>query len=254
VRFSRSWSDSSEKTTQDPAKSRKNGVALPMLAMETEMKTQPTICGGRGFTWVELLVVICVIAVVAVLLFPALAAAKRKQLKIGCISNLKQNGLAYRIWAGDNGDKYSMQSVLTNDAIMKLVGSGNAYILWQTTSNQLSTPKEVVCPADKERNVAASFRQGFSDANISYFLNLDASDGYPQMMLCGDDNLVVNGVRARPGILNLSTNASVGWTKERHGGTGNIALSDGSVQTVTSTALQQAVQSAGIATNRFVIP
>src|SRR5208283_468971 len=106
-----------------------------------------------------------------------------------------------------------------------------AYVLWQTMSNELVTPKILVCPDDNQRTEAVSFTQNFSDANISYFFSLDAADAYPQMILYGDDNLAVNGVRVRPGILNLWTNTSVAWTKERHGGAGNIALSDGSVQT-----------------------
>ena len=40
------------------------------------------------------------------MLLPALAAAKKKAQKINCINNLKQVGLAFRIWEGDNGDKY----------------------------------------------------------------------------------------------------------------------------------------------------
>ena len=214
-----------------------------MLAMETEMKTQRVACGGGGFTLTELLVVICVVAVVAVLLLPGLAASKRKNEKINCINNLKQIGLASRIWEGDNGDKYPMQSALTNDAMIKLISDGKAYVLWQTMSNVLGTPKNLVCPADKQRTAAVSFTQNFSDANISYFISLDASDAYPQMILFGDDNLAVNGVRVRPGILNLWTNTPFSWTKERHGGAGNIGLSDGSIQTTTSTALQAAVQS-----------
>jgi prepilin-type N-terminal cleavage/methylation domain-containing protein/prepilin-type processing-associated H-X9-DG protein len=221
----------------------KNDAALPMLAMETEMKAQRTMHNGTGFTLTELLVVICVIGLLAVLLLPALAAAKRKHATIGCINNLKQIGLAFRIWEGDNGDKFPMQYAATNDALMKLVSDGNAYVLWQTMSNELN-PKLLVCPADQQRTAAASFTQNFSDANISYFLILDASDAYPQMMLCGDDNIAVNGVRVRPGILNLPTNTVVGWTKERHGGTGNIALSDGSVQSARDFGLA----------NRLVIP
>ncbi len=229
-------------------------VALPMPAMETEMKTQRTTSCGRGFTLTELLVVICMFAVVAVLLLPVLAATKHKQSTIDCINNLKQIGLASRIWEGDNGDKYPMQLVVTNNATMKLISDGNAYILWQTMSNELSTPKLLACPADKQRTAAASFNQNFSDANISYFLTLDAADAYPQMILSGDDNFAVNGVRVHPGILNLHTNAPVEWTKERHRGTGNLALSDGSIQTTTVNAMQRAFRQTGFATNRLLIP
>src|ERR1019366_7242727 len=129
-------------------------VALPMLAMEAEMTIQQTTRGGRGFTLTELLVVICVVAVVVALLLPALAAAKRKHSTIGCVNNLKQIGLASRVWEGDNGDKYPMQFALTNDAVMKLVSSGNAYVLWQTMSNELATPKILACPADEQRTEA----------------------------------------------------------------------------------------------------
>jgi hypothetical protein len=91
---------------------------------------------------------------------------------------------------------------------------------------------------------------------ISYFIGLDAEDKYPQMILSGDDNLEVNGVRVRPGVLNLSTNTTVGWTKERIGkfhGLGNIGLADGSVQTVVLN-LQPLLANTGTATNRLVIP
>ena len=202
----------------------------------------------------ELLVVVCVVAVVAVLLLPGLAASKRKNEKINCINNLKQIALASRIWEGNNSDKYPMQLAVTNEAMIKLISDGNAYVLWQTMSNVLGTPKILVCPADKQRTAAVSFTQNFSDANLSYFLSLDASDAYPQMILFGDDNLAVNGVRVRPGILNLPRNASVGWTMERHRGTGNLGLSDGSVQTIAINAMQQAFRQTGFATNHLVIP
>src|SRR5204862_5509483 len=56
-----------------------------------------------GFTLVEMLVVVAVIAILAALLLPALARSRASAQRIKCVSNLHQLGLAARMYWDDSG-------------------------------------------------------------------------------------------------------------------------------------------------------
>jgi prepilin-type processing-associated H-X9-DG protein len=220
------------------------------------MKTRCTVRKGNAFTLIEVLVVIFVTGVLIVLFLPALATSGRgsnRSKRISCVNNLKQTGLAFRLWAGDNGNKFPIGISATNADAMKLITNGKAYVLWQMMSNELSTPKILYCPADIEHAPATSFSNGFSDTNISYFFGLDVTTNETQMILTGDYNLAVNGIPTRTGILTLWTNSAVAWTAARHKFAGNIGLADGSVQMVTTLGLISAISNAA-APSRLVIP
>jgi len=134
----------------------------------------------KAFTLIELLVVIAIIAILAAMLLPALAAAKRKAQKINCVSNLKQTGIAYRIWEGDNNDKYPMAVSYTAGGASEYMNHGgtiaggtsdpntplaNPYapgMVFMVMSNELATAKILFCPSDSIHTGGQGYATNFS--------------------------------------------------------------------------------------------
>jgi len=207
-----------------------------------------------AFTLIELLIVVLVVVVFVSLLIPSLACQRRMVLTKQCQSNLQHAGIAFRTWTGSEDGRYPPATEAAFGGTKELANSGQAFVHLRVMSNELGSPTILVCPADPARTPCTNFNFGFGDSNLSYFVSLDAMDTYPQMFLAGDRNLAVAQRPLTNGLLTLTTNMPLGWTKAIHGSCGNILLSDGSVQFWDSSRLCQANGYQGWATNRLVIP
>ena len=177
-----------------------------------------------------------------------------KASRINCVSNLKQIGLAFRMWSNDHGDKFPMALPVsgTNGGTMNFNLTGEVWRHFQIISNEINSPKVFVCPDDGQRSRTGDWSVFTNNAHISYFVGLDADETMPQTILTGDRNMISPTVKPIKGVLNLTANDRVEWTKAMHNQAGNVGLADGSASEATSMQLSKQFQAALVSTTQAV--
>ena len=210
----------------------------------------------QGFTALEIIVVIAVVALLAGLILPMMSRPKNRHHRIGCVSNLKQVALAARMWANDHGDKFPWQVSTSTNGTMELVNGPIVASHFLVMSNELNSPKVLACGHDLKRTKVAWWHE-LGDQNLSYFVGLDSNEANPQSILSGDRN-ITGGLRVTNRVFQFTSNSVVGFTKELHTNCGNLALGDGSAQQVSRSALSNQINadlfSSGQPALRLAIP
>jgi prepilin-type processing-associated H-X9-DG protein len=224
-----------------------------------------------AFTLAELIVIIAVMAILAMLLLPAMVTAKEKSQRIQCAGNLKNIGMAVRMTSPDNSMSIPVAAGSATGESSKAVDVQKAMLLFRhflILPNEMNRARALVCPSD-QRTKAAGFGKSLPEArawslimpasgprNVSYFIGLNAEETMPRSLLSGDRNLMIfpgEGVIKPHTNITLSTlcqfgtnKATAGWSeKEMHKGQGNVVLGDGSVRQMNGSSIQAAINQPG---------
>lgn len=208
----------------------------------------------------DLIALVVLVTLFLLVVMPALTRNRGKSPRVKCTSNLKQAALAFLLWSQDNGTDSNSPGYPTR--LHDVLGTSREPIdnsqmvdAFQAISNQLYTPGVLICPGDKKRKPADSFK-ALTTRNMSYFLAMDLNATNANQVLLGDRDLAVNGTQVPPGILRVTDPEAISWAGLIHGRNGgNVALIDGSAHQVTTKGLRDLLQYTGFATNnRFLIP
>ena len=225
----------------------------------------------RAFTRVELLAVLVAVAGLGLLVLPALGASASRSRVTQCFNNLRQVGAGFHAWAMTHGEKFPWQVRKADGGLGNLDGQSpaslNPYVHFAIASNELVTPRVLVCPSDYPKRVAADFNgssgggflhTSFRNSALSYFIGLDATLDRPATMLSGDRNIRTSRA-ATCGATGIAANhldgqdPGVNFTNAVHGLYGQVGLADGSVQSGDGALLRKLSLNSGDGFDAFAI-
>ena len=206
----------------------------------------------RAFTRTELLVVLAVLALLSMVILPALANSRPRSARVICANNLRQIGMGFQLWGNDHDDQAPWEIRLEQGGTQLHPLGVNAWLHFAWISNELNSARVLLCPSDPGR-VAEDFTfnpiGGYLNPNYrnlatSYFLS-HAFYGAQYAMFAGDRNLgwdSTGGCSRFPQVYNVDARRpTFGWDTSLHNEAGNIVRLDGRVNQYSNEELRAAV-------------
>ncbi len=225
----------------------------------------------RGFTLVELLVVLAVLGILAAMLLPALARGRARAHATTCANNLRQVGLAFQLYLHDHGDTFPTSSPHSG-----LGAQPEDWVWWQVAADSAGNftmrdpsrgsviqqlgqyqPRLLRCPSDRDadaREVLWKTNPGTEQYFYSYSLNAHSDSGMASFISRDRALIILNkhtAIRNPFGKIMVAEEEGAAqdgpgtaviddgrWLPpgypltRRHGGRANVTMADSHVETV----------------------
>ncbi len=229
--------------------------------MATAMKPRRPIARSKAFNLIELLAVIAIIALVTATFLqkkprrPQQVTSRNNQYR--CINNQKHIVDAFLMLSKDNGGKLPWElSAGTNNPT-------DPAPMYATLAPYLRDLNELVCPTDRARAAASSFKS-LTRSNLSYFVNLDSTlsvTNKGDMIIGGDRHLQWGTNVVGPGVFVYQSGMAMNWSSDLHSSSsyapiGLLMFADGHVERVSTNigSMNAAFEDQKLAQARFLVP
>jgi prepilin-type N-terminal cleavage/methylation domain-containing protein/prepilin-type processing-associated H-X9-DG protein len=116
--------------------------------------------GFRGFTLVEMLVVIVIILVLASIIYPTIIGVRSKASQVKCMSHMRQIGMAMQLYLGDNDDKFPMGAYEIEVTDNGATASRTVRVYWEDIlfhAGYLKTGDVLICPSATNNDYRSSY-------------------------------------------------------------------------------------------------